>query len=163
VVLTLIKCCQLHQQWDKFITCSAQDGIALAGLEAFHVMLQHYNVVPFLQEVLMSLINNSVLFNTDNDDDFNVFNGSCHLRQITEVVAPYFISPLCRILHNAAILLPDNLSAVLHHNGIDNLLIRFVITCIIGLTDLSGFLSRFMDDKLFLLVLQDSAHSRYTI
>jgi len=126
VVLELIKCCQLHQQWEKFIKYSAQDGVVLSGLEAFHTTLQHYNVIPFLQEVLMSLINNPTLFNTDNVNDSNVFTGPCHLRQITEIIAPYFISSLCRILHNAAILLPDNLPVVLHHNGIDNLLIRFV-------------------------------------
>ena len=126
MVLQLIKCCQLHQLWDKFISYSAQDGNVICGLGAFHSILQHYNVVPFLQEMLTSLIN-STLFNNGNDeDDSNVFTGCCHLNQMTIAVVPYFISSVCRILHNAAILLAENLSPLLHHSGVDNLLIRFV-------------------------------------
>ena len=126
MLLQLMKCSQSYEKWENFITFSTQEG-TLLGLEALHALIQHYNIVVFLQETLTSLFANSSIFNSVTDDsDSNIFTDSHGIRQLTTMVAPYFISSLCRILHNLVILLSDSLLSSLHHNGIDSLLLRYL-------------------------------------
>jgi len=123
VLLHLMKCCQSYEQWDNFITFCTQEG-TLLGLEALSALTQHSNIVVFLQETLTSLFANSALFNGVTGDDSNTFADHHGIRQLTTMVAPYFISSTCRVLHNLIILLSDSLLSSIHHSGIDVLLLR---------------------------------------
>ena len=119
-----MKCCQSYEQWDNFITFSTQEG-TLLGLEALNALIQHSNIVVFLQETLTSLFADSALFKTVVGADSNVFSDHHGIRQLTTMVAPYFISSACRILHNLVILLSDSLLSSIHHSGLDALLLRY--------------------------------------
>ena len=125
MLLQLMKCCQSYGQWDSFISFSTQESGALTGLDALHALIQHCNVVLFLQEILMSLFADSAVYNSVTGDDSNVSTNYNDIRQLTVMVAPYFISSVCRVLHNLIILLADSLLSSIHHSGIDGLLIRY--------------------------------------
>lgn len=124
MLLQLMKCCQNHERWNSFLTFTAQEG-ALSGLEALHALTQHSNIVVFLQESLTTLFTESAVFDSVNDADSNIFSDHHGIRQLTAMVAPYFISSACRILHNLVILLSDSLTSSIHHSGIDGLLFRY--------------------------------------
>ena len=127
MLLQLLKCSQSCDRWQNFVTFSTQEG-TLLGLEALHALMQHCNIVVFLQETLTSLFANSAVFNSVTDgDDSNIFTDYHGIRQLTATVAPYFISSTCRILHNLIILLSDPFLSSLHHNGVDNLLLRYIM------------------------------------
>lgn len=119
-----MKYCQNHGQWDNLIAFTTQEG-TLTGLEALHALIQHCNIVAFLQETLTMLFADSAVFNSGTDGDSNIFTDYHGIIQLTATVAPYFISSTCRILHNLVILLSDSLPSSVHHNGIDSLLIRY--------------------------------------
>ena len=124
MLLQLMKCCQSYGRWDSFISFSTQESGALTGLDALNALIQHCNVVLFLQETLMSLFADSAVFNSVTGDDSNVSTNHNDIRQLTVMVAPYFISSVCRVLHNLIILLAESLLSSIHHSGIDGLLIR---------------------------------------
>lgn len=115
--------CQNYGQWENFITFTTQEG-TLLGLEALHALTQHSNIVVFLQETLTSLFANTALFHSVTDGDSNIFSDHHGVRRLAAIVAPYFISSTCRILHNLVILLNDPLLSSIHHSGIDSLLLR---------------------------------------
>ena len=126
MLLQLMRCSQSNERWENFITFSTQEG-TLLGLEALHALMQHCNIVVFLQETLTSLFTDSAVFNSiTDDDDSNIFTDCYGIRQLTATVAPYFISSMCRILHNLIILLSNSLLSSVHHNGVDSLLLRYI-------------------------------------
>lgn len=120
-----MKCCQDHKHWDNYISFSTQEGTVF-GLQALQALLQHCNIVMFLQDTLTTLFADSAVFSSVTDDNSNVFSDHNGIRQLTVMVAPYFVSSLCRVLHNLIILLSDSLLPTVHHNGIDNLLLRCI-------------------------------------
>lgn len=122
-----MRCCQSYERWNNFISFSTQEG-TLSGLEALHTLMQHCNIVLFLQETLTSLFANSAVFNSITDDDSNTFSDHHGIRQLTVMVAPYFISSACRVLHNLTILLSDSLLTSIHHSGLDSLLLKYAHT-----------------------------------
>ena len=123
--LQLLKCCQGYEQWENFITFSTQEG-PLVGLDALHALVQHCNIIAFLQETLTSLYTDSPVLNSVVDGDSNVFTDHHGIVQLTAMIAPYFISATCRILHNLVILLSDTLLPSIHHGGVDTLFLRYV-------------------------------------
>lgn len=125
MLLQLMKCSRGCDRWENFITFSTQEG-TLLGLEALHALMQHCNVVVFLQETLASLFADSAIFNSVTDNDSNIFTDYHGIRQLTVTVAPYFISSTCRVLHNLIILLSDPFLTSLHHGGVDTLLLRYI-------------------------------------
>lgn len=129
MLIHLMNCCQSYGRWENFILFSTQDPGPLSGLDALHVLIQHCNVVLFLQETLTSLFADSAVFNSVTGDDPNVFTDHNGIRQLTVMVAPYFISSVCRVLHNLIILLSDSLLSLIHHSGIDGLLLRYTHIC----------------------------------
>ena len=130
MLLQLLKCCQGYGRWENFITFSTQE-VTLLGLEALHALIQHSNIVAFLQETLSSLFTDSPIFNSVNDGDSNIFNDHHGIGQLTAMIAPYFISAMCRILHNLVILLSDSLLSSVHHDGVDTLFLRYAHTWVI--------------------------------
>ena len=131
-----MKCCRSHGQWDDFITFSTQEG-NLLGLEALNTLIQHSNIVLFVQETLTALFAESAVFNSDGDS--NVFSDHHGIRQLTATIAPYFISSTCRLLHNLIILISDPLLSSIYSSGIDGLLFRcnhLTIMCVINLCTL---------------------------
>ena len=120
-----MKCCQDHKHWDNYISFSTQEGTVF-GLQALQALLQHCNIVMFLQDTLTTLFADSAVFNSVTDDNSNIFSDHNGIRQLTVMVAPYFVFSLCRVLHNLIILPSDSLLPTIHHNGIDNLLLRYI-------------------------------------